>query len=377
MNRYYTFYFVTGTHWADVVSGKKMDDPQNSPSKFGFAPVVHPAYNYSPSQMPSPSGGFAIPKSPSMPGNQQQHGLHLRSSQSDMNIKQFNAACQFEGAIHEGQEHSGRSRSSSRDGPVKVSFHLDSDDPGFGSNSSDSGQVTGRSPQSYAEVCQHCNKHFSPPNVSGSARHRYGSGDSNTTRGSRSHKGKPEGRGRGRPGDKREYQNRNRTYSDSPQQRRYHHQNRGQNQDGRKRNYERWPSSSDSQSSGTESARRSYDRGRPPRRGHRGRGYRGRGRGSFDRDDRYEDRRQSGTDYRSHGNRGDNEEYNRSYSDSSAQRRNSGFSHTNKKSYSSPHTFENSESMTASMEGRVIQYGGQAGSKGVGGPRDRHKSSYT
>ena len=74
-----------------------------------------------------------------MPGIQQQC-----SGQSAVNLRQYGAGHQSDNIIPESEESTGRSRSSSRDGPVKVSFHLDSDDPGFASNSSDSGKAAGR-----------------------------------------------------------------------------------------------------------------------------------------------------------------------------------------------------------------------------------------
>ena len=185
--------YIPGTHWADVVSGKTTVDQQKTPTVYGFAPVVHPSYSYSPSRVPrserspsnpsihagQPSNPSAIPKSISMRGFQQ-HCPLAPSGQSAFNLGQYGAGHQSDDIIPESEESAGRSRSSSRDGPVKVSFHLDSDDPGFASNSSDSGKAAGKTPKSYAAVCQHCSKAYSSQNPS--ARQRHNSGDPRSQR---------------------------------------------------------------------------------------------------------------------------------------------------------------------------------------------------
>ena len=97
--------------------------------------------------------------------------------------------------------------------------------------------------------------------------------------------------------------------------------------------------------------------------------------GTLDRDDRYEGRQQGNTGGRFQGRRGGYDGYGRSNSDFSVRRRNSDFVHTEKKSHSSPHRFEHSKSVTASMEDRAVQHHYKTDNKAASDGRDRHKSS--
>ena len=487
----------SGSDWADIVSGKRTADLGASP--FGFAPVVHPSYNYSPAHRPSLPGQqislgsgeqspFKVPaspaphvlhKSPSMPASYLQQyspsasnfpdnpyrepqSPKLHPSQSDIAFHDDRALrknsrgsqssasnfpeyphrephspnlhpSQSDVAFHDqptgrrySRERQSRERSTSRprNSPARVAFHLDSDheDPGFASNSSDSGKV-----------CQHCHHpvqgaaaspgesspddwHHVPPRKERTRAH---SGNSGQPAHHADHN-RREGPGRGRErafSERDQYGNsrggrRRLDYRDNQS----HHQGEGQwNRKERNRgNYERFPSSSDSHSSsaGTGSIHRGS---RPPRRGHRGRG-RGQGRGhsphseSEQRDSshdtpryqgnynerrRYQDHRQRGNqsnhnrgyqgnqNRRSHGNndrdyqagnrgipgnqrqsqhdnrrRNDNgqrgDSYARSVSDSHAIRNNNPPSvNAGQKAHSSPHSFQHSESVTASVEGRT------------------------
>ena len=325
------FVFLPGTHWADVVAGKRSGDAQTSPTMFGFAPVVHPAYNYSPSHVPSqrspasPGSGFAakergMRKSPSMPASQ--YSFHVpRSSQSESNFQnEADETVQLESRANKSPDNPSdmRSRSSSRDGPIQVSFHLDSDDPGFASNSSDSGKASGKSPQSYAEACQHCHlplqldrRALGEPST---PQERTGRPDNVQSAASHRNPGNYDGTSRGK------------------QKPRHYPHRRHSGQDHRQKSHEATPSSD---SGGATGKRVFHERGRPSKRGHRGHG-----RGHWDRD-------HEGKDRQYHGNY---DGYGRSRSDSGGQ------PHTGNrafKSHSSPHSFVRSGSTTGSMEGRA------------------------